>query len=107
MTATELGALAGVLLSLAFSYVPGLNTKYAGWTPEVKRLVMLGALVLAAVGVYGVGCLGWLDTGIACTVQGALDLLKVLVVAVVANQGVYSISPQPLSVREAKLDRLP
>ena len=107
MTATELSALAGIVLSLIFSYIPGLNTKFASWSSEAKRLVMLGVLLLTALVVYGVGCLGWVSTGIACTTAGALDLLKIFIAAVIANQAVYSISPQTLSVREAKLDRLP
>ena len=107
MTATELSALAGIVLSLIFSYVPGLNAKFASWSSEAKRLVMLGVLLVTALAVYGVGCLGWVNTGIACTTAGALDLLKIFVAAIVANQAVYSISPQLPSVRTAKAERLP
>lgn len=107
MTATELSAIAGVVLSLIFSYVPGLSTWFAGKSSEVKSLVMLAVLVATAAGIYGVGCLGWFDTGIACTGAGALELGKILLVAVIANQSTHRLMPETLAVREAKLYRLP
>jgi hypothetical protein len=36
-----LAMAAGALLSLAFSYVPGLGDRYGALTPAAKRLVML------------------------------------------------------------------
>jgi hypothetical protein len=36
-----LAMAAGVLLSLAFSYIPGLGERYGALTPAAKRLVIL------------------------------------------------------------------
>ena len=47
MTSESLASLAGILLSLVFSYVPGLNTRFDGLEPIYKRLVMLAALLVA------------------------------------------------------------
>lgn len=40
MTSDELAAVAGVVLSLAFSYVPGLSGWFDGLRGEYKRLIM-------------------------------------------------------------------
>ena len=53
-----LSAAAGVLLSLAFSYLPGLNGWFASLEGTHKRLVMLAALVLVAAGAFALSCAG-------------------------------------------------
>ena len=37
MTAEQLIAIAGAILSLAFSYIPGLKTRYEPLSDELKR----------------------------------------------------------------------
>jgi hypothetical protein len=103
MTAETIMLLAGAILSLGFSYVPGLS----GWFERLgeaeedggtrKRLVMLALLVLATGGVYGLACSGWgADFGVAvrCDRPGLAGILTALVAAIVANQSVYKISPK-------------
>jgi hypothetical protein len=105
MTATELSFVAGALLSLAFSYVPGLNSKFAALEPEKKRLVMLGLLALVSLVVFGLGCAGFaadLGLSVTCDRAGAVGLLKAFLGAVVANQAMYSLSPRTLAVKLAK-----
>jgi len=51
LSAETLVMVAGALLSLAFSYIPGLQPKYDALPATTKRLVMLGLLVLVGVGV--------------------------------------------------------
>jgi len=104
MTATELSALAGIVLSLAFSYIPGLNTKFAELAAEYKRLIMLGVLFATAGAVYLIGCQGWFETGITCDQAGFTELVKAFIAAVVANQATYLITPQSTAVREARLE---
>jgi hypothetical protein len=96
MTSETLSLIAGAALSLAFSYLPGLHERFAALDATHKRLVLLGLLVLAATGVYGLSCLGWgLRWGIvlACDADGLAALLEQLLLAVIASQGVYAISP--------------
>jgi hypothetical protein len=105
MSVEEISAAAGVLLSLGFSYVPGLNDRYARLDPTRKRLVMLGLLALVAGAVYGLACLEYpFDRPLAaCSVQGAGGLLRMLVIAAVANQSAFALSPRPsvIGVRPA------
>jgi hypothetical protein len=102
-----LAMAAGALLSLAFSYIPGLGERYAALTPVAKRLVMLGLLVLVACGAFGLTCLEWgvyfglggAGSSLACDAPGAAGLLRVLILAVLANQAAYLISPNVRSAR--------
>jgi len=77
MTAEMISASAGILLSLVFSYVPGLSDWFNALDGAHKRLVMLAALVLPA-----------------CSQAGLLSLLEALIAALVANQATYMISPK-------------
>ncbi len=52
MTAAQLTSISAVALSLAFSYIPGLNRLYDDQTPTVKRLVMLALLILVTAGIF-------------------------------------------------------
>ena len=104
MTATVLASVAGILLSLAFSYVPGLNTKYAKLSKEYKQVIMLGLLVVVAGAAYGLGCVGWFNTGVTCDKAGLQQLITALIAAVIANQSTAAISPATPAVREAKRD---
>jgi len=105
MSADSLSLIAGTALTLIFSYVPGLNTKFAEKPAEIKRLIMLGLLVVVAAAVYGVSCLGYgegFGITVVCDQQGAVALAQALVIAIIANQSVYAVSPKPAKVQEAR-----
>jgi len=97
MTSEQISLTAGVLLSLAFSYVPGLADGFGRLSPETKRLVMLGLLALVSAGAFGIACAGWgAEWGLTltCDQAGAWGLLKAFLLAVIANQATYQISPR-------------
>jgi hypothetical protein len=97
MTAEQLAVIAGAILSLAFSYIPGLKNRYEPLSEEVKRLVMLGLLVLVVAGVFGLACSRfgvYLGIAIACDEPGLVGLVWSLVLAVMANQSTYLITPK-------------
>lgn len=105
MTADQLALIAGALLSILFSYIPGLNVKFAGLPSEYKRLIMLGLLVLVAGVVYGLACSGLganIGLSIQCTKEGALQLVSALILAAIANQTTYSLSPQTSATTAAR-----
>jgi len=107
MTATVLSGIAGVILSLLFSYIPKLSTKFAAKSAEEKKLWMLGLLVLVAGCVFGLSCTkygGMIGIPYQCTDAGAIELIKILAAAVIANQAAFSITPQTMAVRIAKAD---
>jgi hypothetical protein len=102
LTPAVLAAIAGAILSLLFSYVPGLNTWFASKDEEVKKLIMALLLLILAASLFGLQCAGVLEAGLACDKQGVVQLIWILLSAVVANQSVYKITPQLESVKDAK-----
>ena len=93
----NLSLIAGTLLSLAFSYIPRLRELFDSLEPTGKRLVMLGLLVVTAGMVQSLACLGWgaeWDLSLTCDQAGLAGLIEQLVIAVIANQSVYAISPR-------------
>lgn len=97
MTVETISAIAAMLLSLACSYLPGVAQKYQALSGENKRLVMLGLLVLAALGSVGLACTGLgSDFGleVACNRSGVMSVVTALISALVTNQATYLISPQ-------------
>jgi len=104
MSAESLALISGAVLSLLFSYIPGLNVKFAELGSEVKRLIMAGLLLAVAASVYGLSCAGWgasLGIVVPCDQEGLLSLIQVFVLALIANQSAYAITPQTNAVREA------
>lgn len=108
MTAELLAGLAGGLISLLMSYVPGLNTWYAALDSIKKSLLMLAALAVVAGAVYGLSCAGWAaGWGIdqTCDQAGLQRLIGAFVAALVMNQATYKISPETNRVQAVKANR--
>lgn len=92
MTSEKLAGMAGMLLSLVFSYIPGIREKYDALDTIQKQLVMLASLAAVTGVVFGLSCAGVMD-GVTCTKTGAIGLLQAFISALVANQSTYLISP--------------
>lgn len=95
MTSDSLALISGAVLSLIFSYVPGLSAKWEALDGTVKRLGMLVMLVLVAGGAFALACSGWgADFGVkvVCDKQGFVGLVQAFLMAVIANQGAYKIT---------------
>ena len=102
LTSEILVSIAGVVLSLLFSYIPGLRVWFASLVSEKKQLIMLGMLVLVTAGAFGLGCAGVLDIGLPCDKGGVISIVRLLILAVIANQSTYLISPRTNDVVIAK-----
>lgn len=100
MTSVEVSAAAGIVLSLLFSYAPGLNAWYDQLTPTPKRLVMLGILLVTAAGALAYQCRG---DG-PCYGLNVETYLRAFVSAAIANQTTYlftPLSPERRALRKA------
>lgn len=93
MTSEQLGSIAGVVLSLVFSYVPGVRDQFAALETTVKRLIMAGLLLLVAVGALALSCANVVPA-VECSQAGAVTLIETFIAALVANQAAFLISPQ-------------
>ncbi len=86
--------VSGVLLSLAFGYVPGLSDWYNALDRVRRAQVMAVLLVAAAAGVFVAGCYSpW--QAVSCDADGAWGLVELLVLALMANQATYQLAVKP------------
>lgn len=88
MTENAYAALAGVVMSLIFTYFPYLKDKYAALRPDYQQLIQLGVLAILVFGRLGLGCLGR-DPTFQCTQDGTWQAIQAYVLAVLANAGTY------------------
>jgi hypothetical protein len=99
MTSDQLAAIAGLVLSLVFSYTPGLKDLFDKLDATQKRLVMAGLLVIVAAGAFGLSCAKVLAV-VTCDKTGALGLVSAFIAALVANQAAFQISPKANSLKQ-------
>ena len=93
MTGEQLGTTAGVILGLVFEYLPGLAKWYQAQEDNVQRLILLGAMLLVTLTIFGMGCAGLSDT-FACTKEGAYQAIKVFVSGIISSQATYLVMPR-------------
>ena len=93
MTSSELALYAGAVLSLFFSYVPGVSDWYGNRSSVQKSGVMALLLLVVAASIFGLSCAKVLPT-IACDREGAIGLVKVFIFALIANQATFLASPR-------------
>ncbi len=93
MSAEQLALVAGAILSLLFSYAPGLSDWYGALDSTYKRLVMLVLLIAVAGGVLALSC-GDVVSYVTCDKAGILGLVNALIAAAIANQATFTLSPQ-------------
>jgi hypothetical protein len=96
MTPELLSSLAGILLSLAFTYLPGLAAIFEVASPNTKRLVIVAALLLVTAGMYA-----W--SVLQGTPADLPDLLEAFILALVSSQAAYLVSPK-INVKPLDLD---
>ena len=79
MSPETLTLISGAALSLFFSYVPGLNVKFAALSSDVKRLIMAGVLLVVSGAIFGISCAGYgsqIGIVLDCSKDGAIELTK-------------------------------
>jgi hypothetical protein len=87
-----LSALAGIALSLAFSYIPGLREWFQALTGEWKRVTLLAALLAVSGAIYGLSCAAIVNA-VSCDQAGAIGLAQAFLLALIANQSAYQLTP--------------
>ena len=91
MTAQELSALAGTVLSLVLAYTPGLKDAYDKLASPQKALTMALLLLVSAVGAVAWSCRA-ADAGfVQCLAANWENYLWAFVAALIANQSTYSL----------------
>lgn len=97
MTDQTLSATAAILLSLMFTYIPTLADRYNTYNATHKRLIMLACLVTITAAISALSCLSvgaYFGVTVTCDKSGIAGLVNTFILAVVANQGTFLISPK-------------
>ena len=88
-----------VLISVVFNWLPKLKEWYTAQEDNNQRLIMLGALVAAALLVFGARCTGFEIPGVVwegtCDAAGGKALGQLFINAVVLNQAAFLVLPKP------------
>lgn len=92
MTPEFLSSMFGIVLSLAFSYLPGLKEWYEPLSRGYKQLIMLGGLALVTAAALGLACVGWFSSPAVCSEVGVQQAITAFVLAAVANQSAYKLT---------------
>jgi hypothetical protein len=92
MTAESLALYAGAVLSLLFGYFPGLKGWFEGLGTEYKRLIMAGLLLAVSGAIFGLSCWKVVDPLVTCDQAGLVGLVKVFVLALIANQAMFTLT---------------
>lgn len=100
MTPEQLGAYAGIVLSLAMFYIPGLSDWYNALTPQKQAGIMAGLLLVVSAVLFGLSCANWYNA-VSCDVEGVKSLLNVFIAALIANQATYLIAVRPVKKARA------
>lgn len=93
LTPEILGGFAGAVMSLAFSYVPGLSDWFGKLNSKQKSGLTALVIIAVAGAAYGLSCAGWI-AAVPCTQDGLVRLAQTVFAALVVNQSVYQLSPQ-------------
>jgi hypothetical protein len=93
MTQDILSSFVGILLSLAFSYIPGFSDWYYTLDKKWRGLVFFLSCLLVASGIFLFSCTNWFTPVVPCTQQGLEDLIKMLLLAWLTGTATYLASP--------------
>lgn len=93
MSSEFISAGAGVALSLALTYVPGLKERWNALAGDKKRAVLAGLLMLIALMSLALGCAGlFSDYSAECSRSGLETVLGSLFAALSTSQAAYILT---------------
>ena len=101
MDTNTLAGAAGIILSLAFSYIPGLADRYAALDGPIKRLIMALLIVFVAGAAMLLSCTG-LVAVVSCDRPGVTGGLNAIFVALVTNQATYKIAGEGMAMQRKR-----
>jgi hypothetical protein len=101
-TPALVAAVAAVVLSLLFTYVPGLRVWYGALTSQVKSLIMLGLMVICAVAITALAQYGVIPAAHPITWT---DCVVVVITWLVASQATFTLAPLPNDVSRVIVQR--
>jgi len=90
MTPEIVVAVAGILLSVVFEYVPKVEAWYGALSKSAKQGIMALSVLIVVVVAMLISCFGPYDYA-ACTETGIWEAVELLILALVANQTAHRL----------------
>lgn len=107
LTSETFVVMAAIILSVAWTFLPGIRVKFAALDSSIKAVINLLLMILLAGLMFLFTCSQWNPIpGVECTVQGAKALGVLVFLAIAGNQITYTLSAPPEDVQEAKESRV-
>jgi len=100
LTPEMLAAAVGIVLTVAGMYVPKFNEWFASLDPTVQRLGMGLATIALAAGAVVLSCQAVI-VFVTCTQVSIVSVAWSVLLALIANQGIWQVLPRPRAVRMA------
>lgn len=95
-------AVAAMVMSLIFSYIPPLAEKYAGLKSYIKSLIMVVLMMVVTAVIVLLVQYGYITSAEPITWEQAVYCF---ILALIANSTAYTLSPQTPKVVEIKAER--
>lgn len=103
MTSELILTIAGIVLSLLFSYIPNFNLWFAALSKQTKQLTMLATILVVCAAAAALDYWEFVDLGIdLATKSGISDFSFSVILSIIANQTAHKISPETFLVGDAK-----
>lgn len=92
MTTEQIAVVAGIILSVAFEYLPRVREWYDNLDSTTKKLIMLGLGFVVVAGAYGLSCAQLFGVAdFTCDAEGAQVAIQAFIKFVLANQTFYAL----------------
>jgi hypothetical protein len=91
MDTTLFASIAGIIISLMCSFVPGLSPRWDALDGVKKRMIMAVLMLFLAVVAVGLSCFGITDI-VVCDKNGIMAVVAAFISALVANQSAYQLT---------------
>lgn len=97
-TATLIATSAGVAITLALAYVPGLAAWWEEREGAEKRLALAILYLATSAGMYLPSCWGGPQL-VECSTASVWDVVMAFFMALISSQGMYTLLPAPDKAR--------
>ena len=88
----QIATIAGVVITLALAYVPGLKEKWEALDGTRKRLVLGTLYAAVSIGLYVPSCFGGPQL-VECSTDSIWSVVLAFLMALISSQSMYAVLP--------------
>jgi hypothetical protein len=99
----QIATIAGVVITLALAYVPGLKAWWEERDSTQKRVVLAALYLAVSAGLYVPSCLGGPQL-VQCSTESIWTVVLAFLMALISSQSMYTVLPAETKERMASAD---